>query len=677
VNNGENVIWCYNLETKTLTISGTGAMNDYSGYSQPWKDYMSDITTAVIEEGVTSISNRFLYGCTALTSVTIGSSVTTIGASAFNGCTALTSVTIGSSVTTIGASAFYGCTSLATISGAAGVTTIESSAFDDTAWYNGLPDGLTTVGHVAYRFKGDGTSVTLPDGTTQIYNGAFGNTAITSIIIPTTVTRIGDRALASSALRKVYCLASEPPALSAYSFDESLPAIIVPADAYSYYKKGYWYPYISQIQPGYTITCEEGITATTDGPLVAEDEVVTLSHNDRAGYEFNGYSVKDSENCDVEVDEEEGVYTFQMPANDVTVSARWSKLLSNTDITITAIDDQVWKGSAIMPTVTVWDNMEDISSECEFAYSDNQDTGTATVTITAKETSTGYSGSTTIKFNIVPKNVGDYGAVQILEDQYGRHGVIDGKYAGSVAINLEEDVEVADVTFNRTFPTDGYSTIVLPFSVKTSELCGVDSVLSFAGIVEENGMLECAMQVVWEETLETVDLQAYTPYIVRTNRSNISITGYVAFEATRDAFTERDNWEYRGIYSYKVWDQNSPDLGTVYGFAANKVEKDKIEIGDFVRVSAGAYIYPLRAYLIYKEEQSNAPRRAMTLDELPDRIPVRIIGRDGTGIVEMKEMKEMKEMRNAEWYSIDGRKLNGKPTAKGVYILNGKKRVIK
>ena len=31
----------------------------------------------------------------------------------------------------------------------------------------------------------------------------------------------------------------------------------------------------------------------------------------------------------------------------------------------------------------------------------------------------------------------------------------------------------------------------------------------------------------------------------------------------------------------------------------------------------------------------------------------------------------------AGWYTLDGRKLNGKPTAKGMYIVNGKKVVIK
>jgi hypothetical protein len=30
-----------------------------------------------------------------------------------------------------------------------------------------------------------------------------------------------------------------------------------------------------------------------------------------------------------------------------------------------------------------------------------------------------------------------------------------------------------------------------------------------------------------------------------------------------------------------------------------------------------------------------------------------------------------------QWWSIDGRKLNGKPSQKGVYIRNGKKVVVK
>ena len=35
------------------------------------------------------------------------------------------------------------------------------------------------------------------------------------------------------------------------------------------------------------------------------------------------------------------------------------------------------------------------------------------------------------------------------------------------------------------------------------------------------------------------------------------------------------------------------------------------------------------------------------------------------------------KMNDAVWYTLDGRKLQGKPTAKGLYIINGRKVVVK
>ena len=51
-------------------------------------------------------------------------------------------------------------------------------------------------------------------------------------------------------------------------------------------------------------------------------------------------------------------------------------------------------------------------------------------------------------------------------------------------------------------------------------------------------------------------------------------------------------------------------------------------------------------------------------------------GVDGTtGIVNM-ESKDAADKEEA-WYTVDGRRLSGKPTANGIYIKNGKKMVIK
>ena len=107
-----NVTWALTGTSPnyTLTISGTGAMKDYGTPDDlPWKDYRSSITSVVIEDGVTSIGNMAFEGCNNanLTSVTIPASVTSIGDFAFGYCTYLASVTIPvASLTYYGVSAF-------------------------------------------------------------------------------------------------------------------------------------------------------------------------------------------------------------------------------------------------------------------------------------------------------------------------------------------------------------------------------------------------------------------------------------------------------------------------------------------------------------------------------------------------------------------------------------------
>ena len=48
-----------------------------------------------------------------------------------------------------------------------------------------------------------------------------------------------------------------------------------------------------------------------------------------------------------------------------------------------------------------------------------------------------------------------------------------------------------------------------------------------------------------------------------------------------------------------------------------------------------------------------------------------------TEIREVKEVNVVIEVNDNSWYTLDGRKMDSKPTAKGLYIVNGKKVVIK
>ena len=191
---GDNATW--SLNDGVLTIGGTGAMTDYNTHGDnaaPWYEYREDITTVVIEDGVTSIGSGAFSGCSGLTSVTIPGSVTSIESEAFRECSALTSITIPNSVTSIGDAAFYGCSDLTSITIPNSVTSIGSSAFYGCSDLTSVTIGnsVTTIGDCAFQYCNALTNVTIPNSVTTIGGAAFMSCALTSITIPNSVTEIG------------------------------------------------------------------------------------------------------------------------------------------------------------------------------------------------------------------------------------------------------------------------------------------------------------------------------------------------------------------------------------------------------------------------------------------------------------------------------------------------------
>ncbi len=190
----------WTLSDGTLTITGSGAMPAWASDVPPqWigYGYASEITTVVIEDGITSIGNCAFYGCTSLTSVAIPDSVTSIGMWAFAFCEMLPSVTIPVGVTSISEATFVGCESLTSITIPEGVTSIGTWAFEDCTSLTSivLPNSLTSLG--TWTFSGCSllTNVSIPAGITSIGEATFIEcTSLTSITIPERVTSIGDSA---------------------------------------------------------------------------------------------------------------------------------------------------------------------------------------------------------------------------------------------------------------------------------------------------------------------------------------------------------------------------------------------------------------------------------------------------------------------------------------------------
>jgi len=194
---GANLTWKLTSDS-TLTISGSGAMDDYDyGYVQaasPWNDYQTAIKTIVIDSGVTTIGDWAFYNCSRLISIFIPNSVTTIGDCAFFNCSSLISIIIPNSVITIGGSAFYSCRNLISVSISNSVTTLGSGAFYNCSNLTSItiPNSITTIDISVFYGCSKLDSIIIPNSVTSIRNGAFQNcSSLTAITISNSVTEIG------------------------------------------------------------------------------------------------------------------------------------------------------------------------------------------------------------------------------------------------------------------------------------------------------------------------------------------------------------------------------------------------------------------------------------------------------------------------------------------------------
>ena len=198
--------------------------------------YLYYLDSIIIPNSVTSIEKHAFSYCRGLTSVTIGNSVTSIGDMAFSDCSGLTSVTIGNSVTSIGDYAFDGCSGL----------TKTNYTGDISGWYNidfginanpigysrnffvndvlikdlVIPEGIETI-NKTFAYDTCFVSVIIPNSVTSIGEYAFsGCSGLTSVTIPNSVTSIGGNEAFSgcTGLTYVTCYATEPPTVSGNAF---------------------------------------------------------------------------------------------------------------------------------------------------------------------------------------------------------------------------------------------------------------------------------------------------------------------------------------------------------------------------------------------------------------------------------------------------------------------------
>ena len=170
-------------------------------------------TTITLRDNTVGIAKDAFFGRSRLTSIAIPSGVAAIGASAFGDCSGLTRVTFGenSQLTSIGESAFSGCGGLTSIAIPSSVTSVGASAFEDCSGLKSVSigdiatwcaidfaDAEANPLRYAHNLYLNGESVTelvIPSSVTSIGDYALeGCSGLTSIEIPSSVTSIGEGA---------------------------------------------------------------------------------------------------------------------------------------------------------------------------------------------------------------------------------------------------------------------------------------------------------------------------------------------------------------------------------------------------------------------------------------------------------------------------------------------------
>jgi len=261
-----------------------------------------------------------------------------------------------------------------------------------------------------------------------------------------------------------------------------------------------------------------------------------------------------------------------------------------------------------------------------------------------------------------------------IPDGWTKNNIATLTDGSSIADQLKCPGELCEVTYTRSFTADKPSTVCLPFAYtkKTGE-----TFYTFTGITKDGDDYVATMT---EHTGAT--LAANTPYLYKSAATgDTDFSGTYTIPATISAGeTASGDWKFVGTYETQEW--TTAPTG-IYGFSAQNTAGG-ISQGEFVKVGAYVKVKPMRAYLKYKDGAENyagarSMDRAASSETLPETISVRLIDAEGnvTGIGTLETRTGEVRFDPEAWYTLNGVRLSGQPTQKGIYVNNGKKVIIK
>jgi len=356
---------------------------------------------------------------------------------------------------------------------------------------------------------------------------------------------------------------------------------------------------------------------------------------------------------------------------DITVSVELSNV-PLTDIatgTLENIPYQTYTGSPIRPAVTITVGDKELVEGTDYTldYDSNTDLGTATVTATGQGN---YTGTFTMPDDDVTVTA------TFIENELELADAADN----TTTIDTAEGETYKVTLSGRTLYKDGdWNTLCLPFDVT---LAG--SPLEGATVMKlttsTSNLTDGTLTLNFED--ETTTMTAGTPYIIKWEKAegydaadpdthdlkNPVFTGVTINATMNNVNTSDGKVTFLGTYDPIVWKAENKTilfLGACNTLYYPQPDLTNVDNPKYPRIKA------CRSYF-----QLNGLTAG---DPAPSRFVLNFGEENTTGIVDAEANSSLFTLHSSlsGWYTIDGRKLSGKPTKPGLYINGSKMTVLK
>ena len=257
---------------------------------------------------------------------------------------------------------------------------------------------------------------------------------------------------------------------------------------------------------------------------------------------------------------------------------------------------------------------------------------------------------------------------------------------------------VKSITYVREFAASTPSTIVLPFelpagTVINADFYSLDYVIPdfrngnrtwLAKMKKISGLPEVnkPYAIIPQGNALTIDLGENSATFNPTNTPDNYKETNSKYDNTENElhldYNPNDNagdWYFIGTSGYKVWQNNDGETGRCYGFEGST--DGVVAKGEFGKVAEGTIGNALHAYLCKKDNTVQLAKQSANganMFSLPESINVEFVDTDANGkehttyVGKLNRIDNVRLNRERSTFDLKGRNVDGKRTAKGVYL---------